>query len=103
MRPDSQQFNTPKTIDTGDNAPEIRLGSMTGEGKASLSTKPSGLIGGPSSIMQAISSFGRDDSDAVAKVGENKAVNVSTKGGRNKVASQLGLPNKKRFRAKKGK
>ena len=96
MKPTNQQFKAPKTIDLGESAPDIRLGSMVGEGKAVLNKNPSGLIGGAASRMQAIASFGRDDSDAVAKVGENKPVNVSTKGGRRKVAGQLGLPNKKK-------
>jgi hypothetical protein len=81
--------------------PDVHLGEMTGPGKASVSKKPAGFIGGAASRMQALASFGNEMEGAVAKVAGKPARRVDTKGGRRAIAGDLGLPNTKKRRSGK--
>jgi hypothetical protein len=87
----------PKIRQIETNAPDIHLGEVTDDGKALVSNKPAGFIGGAASRMQAIASFGREMEGAVAHVAGSKVAHrVDTKNGRRAIAGELGLPNKKK-------
>ena len=107
MNPNSPQFNSISPIDLGNDSPEIRFGEATGVMKAEVSKKPANLLGSTGDRMKAIASWGQGKSDAAVMIGKPeegaKTILVGSKAGRSRVAKTLGLPNKKAFRAKKGK
>jgi hypothetical protein len=102
------QFNLIKPVQpipTGKGVPDITLGFLVDgkDNKAHMEDKPARFVGGAGARMKALSSMGREEPDSVVKVGENNPIWAGNKPGRSAIAEQLGLPNKKEFRAKKKK